>query len=180
VSASVQGDALRVRRLRELGEREIAGLSRVLSDCVTGGASVGFLLPMPESKASAYWRSLAASVARGTRLVLAAEDASGTIVGTVQLLLEQPENQAHRADLAKMLVDRRARRHGIGAALLGAAEREAAAAGKTLLVLDTAAAEAARLYARYGWQRCGAIPGYALWPDGTPCATTVFFKPLTR
>jgi GNAT superfamily N-acetyltransferase len=171
-------DEIRVRRLRGLGEREIAALSRVLSDCVAGGASVGFLLPMPESKASVYWRSLAPSVTRGTRLVLAAEDAAGTIVGTVQVLLEQPENQAHRADVAKMLVARRARRRGIGAALLVAAEREAAVAGKTLLVLDTAAEEAARLYAGHGWQRCGTIPGYALWPDGTPCATTLFFKSL--
>lgn len=171
-------EVIRVRRLRELDEGAIEGLGRILSDCVEGGASVGFLLPMPQWKARAYWRGLAPSVARGARLVLAAEDAGGTVCGTVQVLLEQPENQAHRADVAKMLVDRRARRRGLGAALLAAAEREAAAAGKTLLVLDTADAEAARLYARHGWQRCGTIPGYALWPDGRACATTVFFKQL--
>ena len=112
------------------------------------------------------------------RLVLAAEDAAGTILGTVQVIFAQPENQPHRADLAKMLAHRSARRRGIGAALLAAAERSALGAGKTLLVLDTASGDAERLYAREGWERCGRIPDYALWPDGTPCATTIFFKLL--
>jgi GNAT superfamily N-acetyltransferase len=119
---------------------------------------------------------VAASLARGERMVLAAEDAAGTILGTVQLVLDQPENQPHRGDIAKMLVHRRARRKGIGAALLAAAERSALGAGKTLLVLDTASGDAERLYARQGWQPCGQIPNYALWPDGTPSATTIFFK----
>ena len=117
-------------------------------------------------------------MARGERVVLAAEDETGAIVGTVQVILAQPENQPHRGDLAKMLVHRRARRRGVGAQLLAAAERSALDAGKTLLVLDTASDDAERLYARQGWQRCGVIPNYALLPDGTPCATTFFFKSL--
>jgi GNAT superfamily N-acetyltransferase len=92
------------------------------------------------------------------------------------VITDQPENQPHRGDLAKMLVHRRARRLGVGAALLGAAEAGARAAGKTLLVLDTASDDAERLYERGGWQRCGVIPGYALLPDGPPCATTYYFK----
>ena len=109
--------------------------------------------------------------------MLAAEDASGTIVGTVQVILNLPENQPHRGDVAKMLVHRRARRRGIGAALLAAAERSALNAGKTLLVLDTVTgSDGERLYARQGWKRCGEIPNYALWPDGKPCAATIFFK----
>jgi GNAT superfamily N-acetyltransferase len=171
-------NAIRVRCLHTIGEREIEGLSDVLIDCVEGGASVSFMLPMTRTKADAFWRAVAASVARGERVVLAAEDASGTIVGTAQIILAQPENQPHRGDLAKMLVHRKARRHGIGAALLTAAERSAMDAGKTLLVLDTASDDAERLYARQGWQRCGAIPNYALMPDGTPCATTIYFKAL--
>ncbi len=151
-------------------------MSDVLIDCVEGGACVSFLLPMSRAKAEAYWRRMAASLARGERMVLTAEDAAGTIVGTVQVVLGQPENQPHRGDVAKMLVHRRARRRGIGAALLAAAERSALGAGKTLLVLDTASGDAERLYARQGWQACGQIPDYALWPDGTPCATTIFFK----
>jgi GNAT superfamily N-acetyltransferase len=171
-------EAIRVRRLETLGDREIQGLSDVLIDCVEGGASVSFMLPMSRAKAEAFWRTTAASVARGERVVLAAEDAAGPIVGTVQVILSLPENQPHRGDLAKMLVHRRVRRRGIGAALLAAAERCALDAGKTLLVLDTASDDAERLYGRNGWQRCGRIPDYALLPDGTPCATTFFYKVL--
>jgi len=170
-------DAIRIRRLQTIGEREIQGLSDVLIDCVEGGASVSFMLPMTRAKADAFWRSAAAGVARGERVVLSADDETG-IVGTVQIILAQPENQPNRGDLAKMLVHRRARRRGIGAALLVAAERSALDTGKTLLVLDTASDDAARLYARQGWQRCGIIPNYALLPDGRPCATTYFFKSL--
>lgn len=169
-------DAIRVRCLESFGDREIQGLSDVLIDCVEGGASVSFMLPMTRAKAEAFWRRTAASAARGERVVLAAEDAAGEIVGTAQIILEQPENQPHRGDLAKMLVHRRARRRGVGAALLVAAERSALDAGKTLLVLDTASDDAERLYGRNGWQPCGQVPGYALLPDGRPCATTFFYK----
>ena len=169
-------DAVRIRRVQTIAEREIEGLSDVLIDCVEGGASVSFMLPMSRAKAEAFWRGTLASAGRGERVVLAAEDATGSIVGTVQVIWAQPENQPHRGDLAKMLVHRRARRQGIGGALLAAAERSARDAGKTLLVLDTASDDAERLYARAGWQRCGLIPDYALWPDGRPCATTYYFK----
>lgn len=168
---------IQIRLLQTIGEREVRGLSDVLIDCVEGGASVSFMLPMSRAKAEDYWRSASASVARGERLVLAAEDADGTIVGTVQVILNQPENQPHRGDIAKMLVHRSVRRRGVGAALLAAAERSALRVGKTLLVLDTVTGgDAERMYARQGWERCGEIPDYALWPDGSPCATTIFFK----
>jgi GNAT superfamily N-acetyltransferase len=168
---------IQIRCLQTISDQEIRGLSDVLIDCVEAGASVGFMLPMSRSKAEVFWANAAASVARGERVVLAAEDAAGTIVGTVQVILNQPENQPHRGDLSKMLVHRRVRRQGVGRALLAAAERSALRAGKTLLVLDTVSgSDAERMYAREGWQRCGEIPNYALWPDGIPCATTVFFK----
>jgi len=170
-------DGVQVRSLHSISVRELQGLSDVLIDCVEGGASVSFMLPISRAKADAFWQHAAASVARGQRIVLAAEDASGAILGTVQVLLDQPENQPHRGDIAKMLVHRRARRRGVGAALLAAAEHSARRAGKTLLVLDTVTgSDGERLYARQGWQRCGEIPHYALWPDGRPCATTIFFK----
>jgi GNAT superfamily N-acetyltransferase len=171
-------DGIQIRVPDRLAEREIEGLSDVLIDCVEGGASVGFMSPMSRAKAAAYWREVSKSVARGERIVITAEDAAGAIVGTVQLLLDVPENQLHRGDVAKMLVHRRARRRGLGAALLAAAEDCARSAGRTLLVLDTASGDAERLYRRQGWQRCGRIPEYALFPDGTPCATTVYFKSL--
>jgi GNAT superfamily N-acetyltransferase len=170
-------EAIRIRCLQTIGDSEIRGLSDVLIDCVEGGASVGFMLPMLRTKAEAFWHSASAPVARRERLVLAAEDTAGAIVGTVSVILAQPENQPHRGDIAKMLVHRRARRRGVGTALLAAAEQSALGAGKTLLVLDTVTGnDAERLYARQGWQRCGQIPNYALWPDGRPCATTIYFK----
>jgi GNAT superfamily N-acetyltransferase len=167
-----------VRQPAALGDREVHGLGDVLIDCVEGGASVSFMWPMTRDKADAYWCDAAASVARGERIVLTAEEADGSIIGTVTLVTKQPENQPHRADLAKMLVHRRARRRGVGDALLGAAENAARAAGKTLLVLDTASPEAARLYERHGWVRCGEIPFYALMPDGAPCATILYYRVL--
>jgi len=166
----------RVRRLLSLSELDIQGLCDVLIDCVEGGASIGFMLPMTRAKAESFWRSVAAGVERGERILLVAEDDAG-IVGTVQVVLNLPENQPHRGDVAKMQVHRRARRSGVGAALLTEAEQAAAEAGRTLLVLDTVtASDAERLYVRAGWQRCGEIPQYALYPDGRPCPTTVFYK----
>jgi GNAT superfamily N-acetyltransferase len=168
-----------VRSLQTIGEAEILSLSEVLIDCVEGGASVSFMLPMTRAKTESYWRNMAASLARGERLVLVAEDAAGNIVGTVQVILNLPENQPHRGDVAKMLVHRSARRQGIGAALLAGAERAALDAGRTLLVLDTVTgADGDRLYARGGWQRVGEIPDYALWPGGGYCPTTYYYKKL--
>lgn len=161
---------------------EAEALADVLLDCVDGGASVGFMYPLSRDKALAFWQQVLAAAARGERCVLVAEDlASGAIMGTVQVVLTVPENQPHRADVAKMLVHRRARRRGLGAALVLAAEAAARHAGKTLLVLDTVTgSDAERLYARMGWQRCGVIPGYALWPRGGLCSTTVFYRVLAE
>lgn len=166
-----------LRRLYALEDAHIEGLAEVLIDCVVGGASVGFMEPLSRDRALAFWRRVAGGVAAGERALLIAEDGQG-LCGTVQLLLGQPENQPHRADLVKMLVHRRARRQGLGAALMRAAEDTARECGKTLLVLDTASGEAERLYARSGWERVGVIPGYALWPEGGPCATTLFYRNL--
>lgn len=168
-----------IRVLTALSDGDVEGLCDVLIDCVEGGASVSFMWPMTYAKAEQFWRKAAASVARGERVIVAAYDGEGAVIGTVSVLWAEPENQPHRADIAKMLMHRRARRQGVGAALVKAAERVALEAGKTLLVLDTVTgADAERLYERLGWQRCGVIPNYALWPDGRPCATTVFFKSL--
>jgi|ERR1700742_346034 GNAT superfamily N-acetyltransferase len=172
--------SIQVRALREVGDREIQQLSDVLIDCVEGGASVSFMLPIARSTAIAFWKEAAAGVARGERILLAAADLTGSIVGTVQIIFAQAPNQPHRADVAKMLVHRRARRHGVGAALLTAAETAALDAGKTLLVLDTASGDAERLYARLGWQRCGVVPDYALLPGGGFCDTTFFYRKLSQ
>jgi GNAT superfamily N-acetyltransferase len=172
---------IRIRVAAAPTERDIQGLSDVLIDCVEGGASVSFMLPIARISADTFWSDVAASVARGGRVLLIAENDNDEIVGTVQVVFATPENQPHRADVAKMLVKRSFRRLGVGAGLLQAAEQQALECGKTLLVLDTVTgADGERLYARAGWQRCGVIPNYALWPDGRYCDTTVFYKSLPR
>jgi ribosomal protein S18 acetylase RimI-like enzyme len=134
--------------------------------------------PLTHERATAFWRRVAQGVAAGERALLVAEDAGG-LCGTVQLVFDLPENQPHRADLAKLLVHRRARRQGLGAALMRAAEATARECDRTLLVLDAVTGgDAARLYERLGWVRVGEIPGYALMPRGGLCSTTVFYRNL--
>jgi GNAT superfamily N-acetyltransferase len=169
--------------IRRLGGDEAMAkaeaLADVLVDCVEGGASVSFMLPLAREKALAFWQGVAAGVARRERVLLVAEDADGRIVGTVQLVVSLPENQPHRADVAKMLVRRDARRQGVAQALMAAVDDVARAEGKSVLVLDTeTGGHAERLYTRTGWQRVGMVPNYALMPHGEPCATTFFYKQL--
>jgi ribosomal protein S18 acetylase RimI-like enzyme len=167
-----------IRRLtaEEMGER-IADLSEVLIDCVEGGASVGFMSPLRRQRADAFWLGIKDRVAAGAIELLIAE-IDGLLAGTVQLARAQYENQPHRADVSKMLVHRRARRRGVGRALMEAAENIARGAGRTLLVLDTAGSEAQRLYERLDWTVVGRVPDYALWPDGRLCDTTIMYKRL--
>ncbi len=216
-------------RIRRAGSEPglVSALAEVLIDCVEGGASVGFMAPLDQSRAEAFWADMLDSADRGDRLILIAEQiepsprlvgtvspaslvgtvspaslvgtvspaslvgtvspaslvgtvSPASLVGTVQVVLAQPENQPHRGDIAKLLVKRAERRRGIAEQLMERAEAEAAAAGKSLLVLDTASGDAERLYVRRGWRRVGEIPGYALWPDGRPCPTTIFDKWLDQ
>jgi GNAT superfamily N-acetyltransferase len=170
--------AFSVRRLDAVEHEHVNALADVLIDCVEGGASVSFMHPLTRERAVAFWQMVATGVRSGDRVVIVAEDADG-LCGTVQLIMAQPENQPHRADLAKMLVHRRARRRGIAAALMRAAEDAARACGKTLLVLDAVTGgDAARLYERLGWVRVGDIPGYALFPTGGLCSTTYYYREL--
>ena len=171
---------LEIRRLaaHEVGAH-LDGLAAVLHDCVAGGASVSYMAPFSLDQARDAFEAFAAEVEQGRRLLLAAF-ANGELVGTVQVVYAWPPNQPHRAEIAKLLVRRSARRRGIAELLMEAAEREARAEGKTLLVLDTVTGDAAeRLYERLGWTKVGVIPGYALYPDGRPCDTTVFWKTVS-
>jgi GNAT superfamily N-acetyltransferase len=170
---------IEVRRLAgsEL-DAHLDGLAAVLVDCVTGGASVSYMAPFTQAEARAAFEGWAAEVAQGRRLILAAFDGA-TVVGTVQVILALPPNQPHRGEIAKLLVHRTARRRGVARSLMEHAEIEARAEGKTLLVLDTVTGDdGERLYARLGWTAVGVIPGYALYPDGRRCDTTVFWKAL--
>jgi GNAT superfamily N-acetyltransferase len=172
-------DQIVVRRLAgaEL-HTQLDALAAVLADCVAGGASVSYMAPFSRADARAAFAAFAAEVDEGRRLLLAAFD-NGSLVGTVQVILAAPPNQPHRGEIDKLLVHRGARKRGIAQELMKHAETEARAEGKTLLNLDTVTGDTAeRLYTRLGWQRVGVIPGYALYPDGRVCDTTIFYKTI--
>ncbi|MCC6512030.1 MAG: GNAT family N-acetyltransferase [Pirellulaceae bacterium] len=169
-----------IEQPKELTSEHIQGLCDLLMDCVEGGASVGFMSPFTHDRAFEFWSRVGQAMAAGKRALLIARDEQG-ICGTVQLILDLPENQPHRADLAKMLVHRRARRQGLGADLMRTAESLARDCGKTLLVLDAVTnGDAARLYERLDWVRVGDIPNFALMPDGAPCSTTCYYRNLSE
>ncbi|HEU4326465.1 MAG TPA: GNAT family N-acetyltransferase [Roseiflexaceae bacterium] len=153
-------------------------LAELLRDAVDGGASVGFLPPLAQGEAQDYWQQVLGDLDRGTRILLVAT-VDGRLVGTVQLDLPSKPNARHRAEIQKLLVHSSARRRGLGRALLGAAEEAARAAGRTLLVLDTRAGDAAeQLYRHHGYTAAGTIPAYARNGEGTLDATVVFFRLL--
>ncbi|HTI73004.1 MAG TPA: GNAT family N-acetyltransferase [Candidatus Limnocylindria bacterium] len=169
-----------LQRVLAPDDRQIEALADVLIDCVEGGASVSFMLPLTRVRALEFWRRVARGVMAGDRALLIAYDGQG-VCGTVQLIFDLPENQPHRADVAKMLVHRRARRQGLGAALMRAAEATARECGKTLLVLDAVTdGDGARLYERLGWVRVGNVPKYALMPQGGFCGTTFYYRDLSN
>jgi GNAT superfamily N-acetyltransferase len=180
----LMADSIIVRRIDAVeaqarGEALSQALADVLSDCVEGGASVSFMLPLPREKALAFWRGVLDGVVRDERVLLVAQTADGRVVGTVQLITAQPDNQPHRADIAKMLVHRDVRRRGVAGLLMAAVDAAARDAGKSVLVLDTVTGgDAERLYQRAGWQSAGSVPKYALMPDGAYCAITFFYKHL--
>jgi GNAT superfamily N-acetyltransferase len=156
----------------------LSALAEVLSDCVEGGASVGFMSPYTPADAMAYWEGVGRAVGDGHTVLIVAEK-DGEILGTVQLGIGMMPNQPHRADLKKLLVHRRARGLGLSRLLMDAAESEAVKHGRHVLVLDTATGSPAEpIYEKFGWQRVGVIPQYALMPDGSYCGTTFFYKSL--
>jgi GNAT superfamily N-acetyltransferase len=168
---------MQIRRITSLLKaRELAGLSSLLIDAVNGGASLGFLRPLQQSRAQSYWHAVSNSVASGEKALLVAED-EGVVLGTVQVVLSQPENQPHRAEISKMIVHTLARQQGLGMRLLSTAEQVAQQADKSLLVLDTQTGSAAeRLYTKAGFTPLPPLPDYALTPDGVLAPTTIFWK----
>lgn len=157
-----------------VSDGDIRDLALLLLDATAAGASVGFLDSTTLEEAKEWWRR---NLSERT-ILLVTRDAEG-ITGTVQLRPAPMPNQRHRADIAKLLVHRRARRQGLGGLLMDEIERRARSAGFTLLTLDTKRGDAAEaLYRRAGWIEVGVIPGYALNPDGSMCDTVVFYKEL--
>jgi GNAT superfamily N-acetyltransferase len=155
-------------------------LGEILIECVEQGASVGFLAPLSRADADAYWRRVERAVADRRCVVLVAALGDGDVAGTVQLDVDTLPNQMHRGTVSKLLVDPAARRQGVGEALMVELERAALEAGRWLLTLDTATSDADRLYLRLGWKLAGAIPNYALNPDGSLTHTSFYWKELDR
>jgi ribosomal protein S18 acetylase RimI-like enzyme len=158
-------------------EKDLEALAALLVDAVESGAAVSFVR-LTHGEALDWWRKLLGAPVSRT-VVLVARDAEG-IAGSVQLHPARAPNQPHHADVAKLIVHRRARRRGLGEALMAAVEREAAVEGFRLLVLDSKRGDAAeRLYRRLGWNVVGTIPRFALDADGQSLHdTVVFFKEL--
>jgi ribosomal protein S18 acetylase RimI-like enzyme len=169
--------SVRIESVDGATEDVLQQLASVLVDAVTGGASVSFMPELQFDEAVEWWRkTLSTSPSRS--VVLVARDEQG-IVGTVQLQPSWAPNQLHRADVAKLIVHRRARGRGIARTLMQELERHAREQQFTLLVLDTCKGSAAeKLYTSLGWVRVGEIPRYALNPDGSPCDTVYFYKQL--
>ncbi|MFG2318970.1 GNAT family N-acetyltransferase [Streptomyces tendae] len=164
-----RADAHRVTELLD-------GLAGLLTDTVAGGASIGFLAPLDHAEAADWWRERAAAVAAGRLAVWVAREGE-RVTGTVSLALPDKPNSRHRAELVKLMVSREARGRGLGRRLLTTAEEAAAAAGLTLLHLDTeTGSPAERLYRSAGWTRAGTIPDYAADPRGELRPTTLYFK----
>jgi len=155
-------------------------LCEILVDCVEHGASVGFLAPLGRADADAYWRRVQRAAADGRVVLLVAAAVDGAVAGTVQLDVDTMPNQPHRATVSKLLVHSAERRRGVGVALMAEVERVGLAAGRWLLTLDTATADAERLYRRLGWAPAGVIPCYALNPDSTLTRTTFYWKEVRR
>lgn len=159
-------------------ESAVGRLAALLAACVDAGASLGHVAPMTTAAARAYWRERAALVARGERRIAVAW-LDGRIVGCVMLDLAMPATQRHRAEVKKLLVAPGARRRGIGAALLAAAEAEAARLGRRLLTLDAhSGGEAEALYRGHGWTLAGSVPGYAVGPDGAAHGVSRLYKAM--
>ncbi len=153
-------------------------LAAVMVEAVAGGASIGFMAGFAQAQSLAWWQDRLAAAVRGDVQMLVALNDDG-VAGTVSLVPAPMPNQPHRADIAKMMVAKRERGRGVGAALLMAVEALALERERTTLVLDTiSGSAAARLYERFGWEKVGDIPAYALMPDGEMAPTTVYTKCL--
>ncbi|MEY3233686.1 GNAT family N-acetyltransferase [Aquidulcibacter sp.] len=168
---------MQIRAVTEAPDpHQLEDLCALLIDAVEGGASLGFLKPLDEARARTYWEGVSKAVQAGDKALLVAE-IGGAILGTVQVVLDMPQNQPHRSEISKMIVHTRVRQLGLGMRLLEAAEERARFAGKSLMMLDTQTGSAAEhLYKKAGYSPLPPLPDYALTPDGELAPTTIFWK----
>ena len=153
------------------------GLAALLLDAVESGASVGFLLPFGLAEARRFWAGQLPAVERGEDRAFVVRGENGALEGCVILALAPMPNGRHRAEVKKLLVHRRARRQGVGRALMEAVEVEARRLGRTTLVLDTLAGHPSEtFYRELGWTEVGRIDRYAEVPGGRFEPTVVFAR----
>ncbi|HJU90194.1 MAG TPA: GNAT family N-acetyltransferase [Gemmatimonadaceae bacterium] len=164
-----------IEEVDDVSDEVVQGLAELLVDAIESGAGISFMSGLRAEDAAEWWRkTLSTSSPRA--VILIARDAEG-ILGTVQLQPAWAPNQPHRADVAKLIVHRRARGRGIARALMHELESQARARKFSLLLLDTCQGSAAeQLYTSLGWVRVGVVPRFALNPDGSPCDTVFFYK----
>lgn len=162
-------------------ERKRAEYCALLRDAVENGASLGFILPLPEPELVDYWHKVGEEMGSGKKVLLAALTPDGRVIGSVQLALELRSNGRHRAEVQKLIVLSASRGKGIGAALMARLEDEARKRARRLLFLDTSsgAGGAVRFYERLGYQWAGSIPDYAADPDGKLTPNMIFYRKLT-
>ena len=153
-------------------------LADLIIEVVANGGSVSFMHPLSKKTAMAFWENSLAAADRGERIVLGARE-NGKLISTVTLLLNCPENQPHRAEIAKLMTSISKRGKGVARALVTEAEQIAIKKGRTLLNLDTAADEgAAGFYESLGFHKTGVIPDYALKPHGGLTDTIIYWKKI--
>lgn len=158
-----------------------AQLNRLLQQCVAAGASIGFIAPLSDEQAAAFWTKIHQSLQSGERRMALALDDGGRVLGTVQLVLDMPPNGQHRAEIAKLMVAPEARRRGIARSLMRWAEDSCREEQRSLIVLDTRTGDAAEpLYLSLGFQSAGKIPAYAMSEAGTLESTSIMYKQLLR
>ena len=171
-------NAIAIERVGAITDHVVQGLAALLVDAVEDNAGISFMAGLRADEAAEWWRKTLSALSPRAVVLIARDDRE--IVGTVQLQPAWPPNQPHRADVAKLIVHRRARGRGIARALMQELEHHAREQRFTLLLLDTCKGGAAeQLYASLRWTRVGEVPHFALNPDGTPCDTVFFYKQLS-
>ncbi|MDX6382930.1 MAG: hypothetical protein QOK48_503 [Blastocatellia bacterium] len=166
--------------IREIGsaefEKHLPALAALLIDAVEDGASVGFLPPLSDSEALAFWSGVHVAIRSGGRVLVAAF-VNDELVGSVQIQWADMPNSAHRAEVMKLLVLRRARRRGIARALMIRIQECALKNGRSLLVVDTrVGGSAEKLCEQLGYVKVGVIPRYVRSANGNLDGTLILYR----
>jgi ribosomal protein S18 acetylase RimI-like enzyme len=156
------------------------GLVETLQQTVAADGAVGFVMPLSQEDAAAFWLSnIKSALQSGDRMMFVAVE-EGRLAGTGQLIVGMPNNQPHRVEISKLMVHPSFRRRGVARQIMSALEGLAAKMGRTLITLDTRTGDSAEpLYASLGYKTAGIIPNYAKNAVGDDFhATTYMYKQI--